>query len=341
VHDSPEPRFRVSRSAHLVADNGDPGPAVVVLSDTQAETQAILVPELGFTCIAFRVSVGDQIWNVLAEPPTIDDLRNRPGRFGVPIMFPWPNRIRAGLFEFGGTQYRMPLAPNGPHAIHGLVRERPWTVEQTAMDQGGSFCRASIAIGDGPDEIWPFPARLTVEYRLFGRTLTLTAQAENIGTVPMPLGFGIHPWFPLPLGPGGARQSTEVQLGAEAFWRLDDTMCATGEIAPVTDGFDARAWCPIEDRFIDDVYTSLPLADGWFTAEARDPASGRSIVVRSDSTFREHVVFAPLHAPVLCLEPYTCATDAFNLDARGVVAGTIVLEPGGQWHGQMMIEARA
>ncbi len=340
VPDSPTARFRVSQNAQIVSDTGDAGPAVVVLSDTEAETQVILVPELGFTCTTFRVFVGDEIWNVLAEPPTVDDLRNRPGRFGIPIMFPWPNRICEGRFTFRGRQFELPLAPNGPHAIHGPVRERPWTVEAKGSDDNGAFCRAFVEIGGDSGDVWPFPTRLTCEYRLYGRTLSLAAHAENLGSEPMPMGFGIHPWFPLPLGPGGSRPATELRLGAEAFWRLDETMVATGEIAPVREGFDARAWSPIQDRFIDDVYTSLPLADGWFTAEARDPVSGRSIAVSSDATFREHVVFAPLHTPILCLEPYTCPTDAFNLDSRGLDAGLIVLEPGGEWHGAMTIEAR-
>jgi aldose 1-epimerase len=106
------------------------------------------------------------------------------------------------------------------------------------------------------------------------------------------------------------------------------------------DGFDTRAWRPIEDRFIDDVYTGLVLDDGWFTAEIRDPSNGRTIGVRSDIGFREHVVFAPLHAPVVCLEPYTCTTDAFNLAAQGLDAGLIVLEPGQTWHGAVAIEVR-
>ena len=52
---------------------------------------------------------------------------------------------------------------------------------------------------------------------------------------------------------------------------------------------------------------------------------------------RGWVVFAPTNRPVICLEPYTCATDAHNLHARGLDAGMIVLPPGETWEGRIRI----
>ena len=334
VSESPAQQFRASEGAFV-------GQQVVILADDAAQTKSVLVPALGFACVAFRVATDSGVWPVLAEPPDAESLVSRTSRYGIPIMYPWPNRIREGRFRFGRNEYRMPLAPNGPHAIHGVVRSRAWTVAQAGTDAAGAFCRASIVIGAEPDDVWPFPSRLTVEYRLAGRSLTVTAEAENLGSGPMPMGFGIHPWFGMPLGDGGSKQSLEVRAPATRFWELDETLCSTGAVRPVADGFDAQAWRAVGDTFIDDVYTGLPLTDGWFTAEIRDPAGGRVVAVRSDAAFREHVVFAPLHGQAVCLEPYTCATDAFNLTNRGIDAGTIMLEPGGNWRGASVIEASA
>jgi aldose 1-epimerase len=331
--EAPARRFRTSEGEHL-------GERVVVLADDELETQVILVPTFGFPCIAFRVNTNRGEWSVLAEPPDAETFQTRLGRFGLPLMFPWPNRIRDGHFTFQGKTYNLPLAPNGQHAIHGLTRQRAWTLEEHGTDDRGAFCRASVQVGGTPDDVWPFPSRLTATYRLHGTVLTLHVEAENIGTGAMPMGFGIHPWFPLPLAPEGSRQNTEVSLPADRFWRLDETTCTTGETTPVSERFDLRQPTVIGDLFIDDVFTGLTLDDGWCTAEVRDVAGGRSIAVRSDAAFREHVVFAPLIADVVCLEPYTCATDAFNLNERGIDAGTIVLEPGQRWRGTIAIEAR-
>lgn len=324
--------FRVTEGDFL-------GQRVVTLADDAVGTEAVLVPALGFACVAFRVKTASGSWPVLAEPPDAESLAVRTSRYGIPIMYPWPNRIRDGKFTFEGKAYEVPLAPNGPHAIHGVTRARPWTVTQAATDENGAFCRASIVIGTDPDDVWPFPSQISIEYRLNGRALAVVAEAANLGEAAMPMGFGTHPWFGMPLGEGGSKETLEVRAPARAFWELDETLCTTGVVKPVSEGFDAQEWHAIGDTFIDDVYTDLPLVDGWFTAEIRDPASGRRVAVRSDATFREHVVFAPRHGQAVCLEPYTCSTDAFNLDNRGLDAGTIVLEAGGTWRGVSVIEA--
>jgi aldose 1-epimerase len=326
-------RFRVSTGEQV-------GHSVVVLSDLEAETQAILVPSFGFPCIAFRVTIDGGIWNVLSEPPDAESFATRVGRYGLPLMYPWPNRIRAGTFTFEGRECTMPVGGRGPHAIHGLTRERPWTVAESGADEQAAFCRAHVRTGESPDDVWPFQSELSFEYRLRGRTLGMRAVATNLGSSPMPMGFGIHPWFDVPFGSASSRDEMEIRANADAYWDLDETLCTTGSVRPAAEGTDLRGWSAIAGRFIDDVYTDLQLDGGWFTAEVRDPANGRSIAVRSDRAFREHVVFAPLHSAVICLEPYTCTTDAFNLTARGLDAGTIVLAPGQTWSGTMAIEAR-
>jgi aldose 1-epimerase len=40
------------------------------------------------------------------------------------------------------------------------------------------------------------------------------------------------------------------------------------------------------------------------------------------------VAFTPPHRLAVCLEPYTCTTDAINLEQQGVNAGWRVLKPG-------------
>ena len=55
---------------------------------------------------------------------------------------------------------------------------------------------------------------------------------------------------------------------------------------------------------------------GWLSVKSASPPK---VTVRSDAAFREHVIFAPRHSEVVCLEPYTCTTDAFNLAGNGLL----------------------
>jgi aldose 1-epimerase len=316
------------------------GEHAIVLQDREAGSEATLVPGLGFACIGFRVSTSSGEWQVLAEPPDDTTLRQQATRYGIPILFPWPNRIKDGLFTFGGQEYQLPRPPGQQHASHGYARLWPWTVDSTGSDDDRAFCRASVTLGQHDGDAWPFPTHLIVEYGLVGNTLALRAEATNIGSQMMPMGFGLHPWFPLPLGPDGDRDACEIQVPASAFWELDD-LITTGQRKPIAEAFDAQTWRPLAGVHLDDVYTDLTLIDGWFSAEVRDPANGRRIAVRSDSAFREHVVFAPPNRSTLCLEPYTCPTDAFNLQSRGIDAGVVVLDPGERWTGRVEFIARA
>jgi aldose 1-epimerase len=51
--------------------------------------------------------------------------------------------------------------------------------------------------------------------------------------------------------------------------------------------------------------------------------------------FRELVAFTPPHRQAVCLEPYTCTTDAINLQQAGIDAGWRVLAPGASWSGDV------
>jgi aldose 1-epimerase len=55
------------------------------------------------------------------------------------------------------------------------------------------------------------------------------------------------------------------------------------------------------------------------------------VVVSVSPAFRELLLFTPPHRRAVAIEPYTCASDAANLAARGVDSGWAVLPPEGKW----------
>ncbi len=56
-----------------------------------------------------------------------------------------------------------------------------------------------------------------------------------------------------------------------------------------------------------------------------------TLSVSCSPAFRELVVFVPPHRQAFCIEPYTCTTDAINLQQQGLDAGLLVLPPGEKW----------
>ena len=54
--------------------------------------------------------------------------------------------------------------------------------------------------------------------------------------------------------------------------------------------------------------------------------------------FRELVLYTPPHRQAICLEPYTCTTDAVNLGNRQIDAGWRALAPGETWSAAVACE---
>jgi aldose 1-epimerase len=63
-----------------------------------------------------------------------------------------------------------------------------------------------------------------------------------------------------------------------------------------------------------------------------DPHAGVQVTQSVGTDFRELVVFTPPHGRSVCLEPYTCVTDAANLADQGLDTGWRELPPGASAH---------
>src|SRR4051794_19621574 len=67
--------------------------------------EAELWPALGGNCLRWRTRAGGEMLD--APPP--DEFVARPTRGGIPVLFPFPNRIRGGRFTSHGREYQLPL----------------------------------------------------------------------------------------------------------------------------------------------------------------------------------------------------------------------------------------
>ena len=107
-----------------------------------------------------------------------------PIRWGSYPMAPWAGRIRDGRFSFRGRAVELPRNLP-PHAIHGTVFERAWTVDGPD----------SLSIDLGPD--WPFAGRVRQRFALDEGGLRV--ELELAADEAMPVVVGWHPWFRRPV----------------------------------------------------------------------------------------------------------------------------------------------
>jgi aldose 1-epimerase len=317
--------------AYRVSTETRGGGKVYLLHDTTTGASASILPSYGFNLFDLRLPVAGQVRPVIVAEPNWADHPQNPARNGVPILFPYPNRVRNATYDFQGKTYKLPvgLAPN---AIHGFALDAPWEVVEEKADDSGASLTGSYQISRSTPkqlENWPADAVLQVRYTLAGRTLTMTVTVNNPTAHDLPYGFGIHPYFRLPLGPEGNPDQTQVILPASKEWILDQFL-PTGEQREVEPRVDFRKGQPRRGLKLDDVLTGLAFEGDRCVCRLVDQTLKAEFRLSFDRNFRELVVYTPPREDdVISLEPYTQTTDAINLAAKGVDGGLRVLEHGG------------
>ena len=296
---------------------------------------AEIVPALGNNCYAFKVAAGDTWLDLIDAPPDLATLEERPTAYGNPILFPFPNRIRNGTWQFEGETYQFDKAPDSPTTIHGLLLNLPYQVERHVADENGAVLVASLNSQDFPDvgRQYPFPFRIEITYTVTDAVLTMGIAIKNTGDRNMPMGFGIHPYFNVALGPEAKAAEAVITVPAAKYWELDEVLVPTGTQHDVTGTLDLRNGQPFGTLKLDHVFTDVQLAEGVSRCRIENKDTGYGMVMESDAQFRELVVYTPPGRDAICFEPYTCPTDAINLEARGIPAGVSVLAPGETFSG--------
>ncbi|MFJ7959530.1 aldose 1-epimerase [Streptomyces sp. NPDC096319] len=126
-------------------------------------------------------------------------------RYGCFPMAPWCGRTENGLFRNGATTHQLPVNA-APHAIHGTVRDRVWTLARSSETEAVFTCEL--------DDPWPYKGRVTQVFELSEDSLTLRFGVET-HEVSFPAQAGWHPWFLRNLGRGGQ----DVRLDFTPAWQ--------------------------------------------------------------------------------------------------------------------------
>lgn len=213
-----------------------------------------------------------------------------PIRWGCYPMVPFAGRIRDGRFTFAGRQVQLPRNLP-PHAIHGTVFQRPWTV--VGPD--------ALTVDLGPE--WPFAGRVQQRFSLSddGLEAELTLEAAE----PMPGAMGWHPWFrrvltgtaAAPL-PGSA--PVDLRFDPARMYVRDADGLPTGALAPPT----PRPW--------DDCFTDLR------SAPCLTWSGVLSLEIRSDC---DHWVVYDEPDDAVCVEPQSAPPDFTTI-------APVTVEPG-------------
>jgi aldose 1-epimerase len=330
------------------------GARTVLLREPSTGSEVHVVADVGANVARFRTRVGDRTVEVLAAPPDMATLRERPTRWGSACLFPYPGRIKEGRFRFRGREIQLPTDGGGGHAIHGVVRTRPWRIASLSAGQDGAAVTARISTAEAriPTAEWPWPFALGLTISLRGGVLRVATEVQNEGTEPMPFGLGFHPYFPTPFGPGAA-DGCEVWIEADERWGQQGGL-PTGEVTPLAPEAWPRRAAPLAEVPPDSRMAEGPVrnvlvrrdvagpsdAPGGVRAGLRDRQNRVAMTLTASAGFGRMVLFTPASPPVISLEPQSCVPNAHRLAGESDrPTGLVVLEPGGRWRGWWDVRA--
>jgi aldose 1-epimerase len=226
--------------------------------------------------------------------------------FGIPLLYPWANRLGAKRFGVAGRQVDLeleglPLSTDAAGlAMHGLLGAASgWQVERHEASAGGGVLTARFDFGAQPLLLaaFPFPHELRYEAALDGAELTIVTSVQANGGVEVPVSFGFHPYLRLP---GVARADWQVEIPVHRRLVLDQRMLPTGsrEDAGIDPG-------PLGDRNFDDAFEAPPGGESFVLT-----GGGRRIELRFGEGYRFAQVYAPDDDAVIAFEPMTAPANA-------------------------------
>lgn len=239
-----------------------------------------------------------------ATPPGYEDVLESAS---FPLV-PYSNRVRDGVFSFRGQEIRLERN-NAPqrHPLHGVAWRRPWTVQEVSDHH-------ALLVFDWPGGDWPWSFRAEQVFILDEDGLSNTISIENTSGSPMPVGLGLHPYFPCP---PGTVLDTEV---ADVF-TVDDELFPNGREP-------AEGRYALKQRVISGAGLDNGYSDWSGVATIRWP-DGRGLRITGQPPARWFQVYAPENEPVLVAEPVSHGNGALNASEEEASAlGLQVLTPG-------------
>jgi aldose 1-epimerase len=289
--------------------------ATVSLRDAEAQLEATFVPAAGMLCSSLR-DRGDEL---LAQNAGVGAYAERGKTMGIPLLYPWANRLAGFRYSVAGKTVEVPHDParialddNGL-PIHGVIGGRlEWELLSAPVPDAQSLTARLSWSEAQPElfEVFPFRHDLRYEARLTAGRLEIEINVHACGQDVVPLAFGFHPYISLP---GAPRERWLVELPQMRHLALDADQIPIGpeQLMPAR-GFE------LAGEEFDDGFDAVAEPARFAVA-----ADGRRVELEFLKGYPCAQVFAPRGGPFICFEPMTAPANALRSGD-----GLLLLAPG-------------
>lgn len=311
------------------------GVEVVRLVDEGRNMRVSIAPKIGANAYEFLVNGK----NALYFPyENVAEFQKAPRLAGVPLLWPWANRLDRDGFFFDGRYYGLQegLAPfrrdGSKFPIHGLLAfSDAWEVVNVSADDRDAEAVLRLEYERYPElaALFPFAHSIELHYSLSGGALAVTTRIDNHSVRRMPVSLGFHPYFQVHDAP---RDEWTVELPVGSVWKLSEQVVPTGEKVASEELFPERKKMGLKGSKLDNVFGDLERgAEGWATFVLS--GEREKVTVEYGEGFDVAVVYAPggERGGFVCFEPMAGVTNAINLAHEGKFPDLQSIEPGESW----------
>ena len=262
-----------------------------------ARVETEVVPSAGFGLVSLRFE-GQEL---LSMPLPLDEFMKEAHTAGVPLLYPWANRLRGDHYSFEGKNVDLSDIPNlkrDEHdlPIHGLLlRFSRWNLE--VLDDGVA---GTIDWAQHPELMaaFPFPHQLRASWTMVEGGVRATLEVTAT-TCDVPLAGGWHPYF-APL----VADQRDLSLSGPTLLPipLDARGLPTG---PPGEAIDESG--PLGDRTFDNLYTAP--SQGFAFSVAGDSAAA---MVSAGPEWKAMQLYATSTGGFVCVEPMLAPTASLS-----------------------------
>ena len=150
-----------------------------------------ICPECGASLTYFRTK-GKKLFDIMRASSQTAINKKDPLGMAMFVMLPYTHRIKGGEFTYWGIKRQVGKThPSFNEPIHGDGWRASWTIAEQTKDK----LVLTMEHSKEKDKGYPFSYSAQITYQLQGKSLNMEISLFNNGVMPMPCGFGVHPYF--------------------------------------------------------------------------------------------------------------------------------------------------
>ena len=266
----------------------------VIITNESLNLNSSIYPNLGASIQQLKSNGIDIIDGITNDEK---GLKLYKSKFNSSFLFPSPNRIADGKYNFNGVDYQLECNETGlNNSLHGHIYNKSFQVSKIEASENQASVTFSYT-NNGTVQGFPFQYLLDITYTFSKNALSINFKVINIGKQEFPFGLGWHPYF-------NAKNlaSSTLNFNGDKKYILDEQMIPQQETqlpfkTPLTLG----------ETFLDDCFL---IKKPETTFKCNEYKIEIDFTSETEKSYLQ--VYTPDTRNCIAIEPMTCAPNSFN-----------------------------